>query len=200
MKILHCSLAVMGILLTSFISQDMAFADSNDLLHGFTTQFQLKVSQSFLLKTDGIKITFLNITSDSRCPSGVTCIWQGKSTSLVNVVKNNQNIGNFNLTSMVGQKNTVVQIANGYFMHIVNVEPYPLSSKKIQLSDYIVTFLIIKSGILSPHQQFKSGVNSTDVQCTSDFYLIIKAVDNSPACVTYQTAQKLVQRGWAKST
>lgn len=200
MKILHRSLVVMGMLITSFVSQDMAFADSNNSLHGFTTQFQLKVAQSFLLESDGIKITFLNIASDSRCPSGVTCIWQGESISLVNVVKNNQNVGNFNLTSMAGQKNAVVQVANGYFMHVVNVEPYPLSGKKIPSSDYLVTFLITKSDILSPHQQFKSGVNSTDVQCTSNFYLVIKAVDDSPACVTYQTAQKLVQRGWAKST
>jgi hypothetical protein len=200
MKILHYSLVVMGMLITSFVSQDMVFADSNNPLHGFTTQFQLKVAQSFLLESDGIKITLLNITSDSRCPSDVTCIWQGESISLVNIVKNNQNVGNFNLTSITGQKNTVVQFANGYFMHVVNVEPSPMSGKKISSSDYLVTFLITKSNILSPHEQFKSGVHSADVQCTSGFYLVIKAVDDSPACVTYPTAQKLVQRGWAKST
>ena len=189
----------MVILITSFVSPYMVFADSNTLPSS-ATQFQLKVNQSFLLESGGIKIKFLNITSDSRCPSDVTCIWQGEAVVLVNIIKNNQDGENFNLTSNAGQKDTTVQIAKGYFMHVVNVEPYPLSGKKISSSDYLVTFQITQSSISSPHQQFRSGINSTDVKCNSDFDLVIKIADGSPACVTSQTAQKLIQRGWAKST
>lgn len=189
----------MAILITSFVSPYVAFADSNTL-RGSATQFQLKVNQSFLLESGGIKIKFLNVTSDSRCPSGVTCIWQGEVVVLVNILKNNQDGGNFNLTSNTGQKDTTVQIAKGYFLHVVNVEPYPLSGKKISVSDYLATFLITQSSISSPYQQFRSGINSTDVKCNSDFDLVIKIADGSPACVTPQTAQKLIQRGWAKST
>ena len=199
MKTLHLSLVVMAILITSFVSPYVAFADSNTL-RGSATQFQLKVNQSFLLESGGIKIKFLNVTSDSRCPSGVTCIWQGEVVVLVNILKNNQDGGNFNLTSNTGQKDTTVQIAKGYFLHVVNVEPYPLSGKKISVSDYLATFLITQSSISSPYQQFRSGINSTDVKCNSDFDLVIKIADGSPACVTPQTAQKLIQRGWAKST
>ncbi|MDE1770425.1 MAG: hypothetical protein KGI28_07745 [Thaumarchaeota archaeon] len=53
------------------------------------------------------------------------------------------------------------------------------------------------SGTLqSPLKQFKSGIKAEDVKCGSNLHLIIKAEDNSPACVKPQTAQKLVERGW----
>lgn len=50
--------------------------------------------------------------------------------------------------------------------------------------------------ILSPLQQFKSGVAAKSVQCHGGFTLIIKAEDGSPACVSSQIAQTLVARGW----
>ncbi|MHB8602603.1 MAG: hypothetical protein ACYC6W_10270 [Nitrosotalea sp.] len=50
--------------------------------------------------------------------------------------------------------------------------------------------------ILSPLKQFKSGIAANDVKCEQDLQLVIKAEDNSPACVKSQTAQKLVERGW----
>lgn len=52
---------------------------------------------------------------------------------------------------------------------------------------------------LSPLEQFNSGIASNDVTCNSGLQLIIKAEDGSPACVTSNTAQKLMERGWTKN-
>lgn len=52
--------------------------------------------------------------------------------------------------------------------------------------------------VLSPLTQFKQGVLAQDVKCYSNFQLIFKTEDGSPACVTPDSATKLVQRGWAK--
>lgn len=51
----------------------------------------------------------------------------------------------------------------------------------------------------TPLQQFKSGILASDIKCADGFTLVIKSEDNSPACVKPQTAQKLIERGWAKS-
>ncbi len=192
-------MVVIGVMILIIPAPGMTFADKA-LPHLFDTQFPLKVNQIFLLESDGIKIKFLNVTEDSRCPSDVTCIWQGDATILVNIIQNNQDRGNFILTSRAGEQDLAVQFSDAYSIHVVKVEPIPLSGKKISPLDYLVTFAITKSGISSPLNQFKSGVNSSDVKCNSGFQLVIKAVDDSPACVTSQTAQKLVERGWAKST
>ncbi|MHB8602597.1 MAG: Hint domain-containing protein [Nitrosotalea sp.] len=53
--------------------------------------------------------------------------------------------------------------------------------------------------ISSPLKQFKSGIAAQDVTCNNGLQLVIKSEDNSPACVTPDTASKLVIRGWAKS-
>lgn len=49
---------------------------------------------------------------------------------------------------------------------------------------------------LPPLQQVKFGVEPSDVECDSDMELLIKASNNSPACVKHATAERLVQLGW----
>lgn len=161
-------------------------------------QFQLRPTQT-ASEPNNIDVKFLNVTDDSRCPSDVTCIWQGKTTVIVNVVKSGQNIGNFSLTSGLGDKNATVKILDRYFLHITKIEPYPKSGTTISLSDYIATFELSKYGILSPLKQFKSGTSAQQVACNAGFELIIKATDNSPACVTHSSASVLLHRGWAIS-
>ncbi|MDE1767430.1 MAG: hypothetical protein KGI27_14325, partial [Thaumarchaeota archaeon] len=48
-----------------------------------------------------------------------------------------------------------------------------------------------------PLEQFKSGTPSLDVKCNDGLQLILKAEDASPACVKPDTAQILIERGWA---
>ncbi|MGI0087485.1 MAG: hypothetical protein ACREBI_05955 [Nitrosotalea sp.] len=52
---------------------------------------------------------------------------------------------------------------------------------------------------VSPLEQFKSGVSPQDVKCEQGFQLILKAENNSPACVLPDNAEKLVSRGWAQN-
>ncbi|MDE1831802.1 MAG: hypothetical protein KGI02_05450 [Thaumarchaeota archaeon] len=56
-------------------------------------------------------------------------------------------------------------------------------------------------GISSPLQQYRSGIKIHDIQCQPDYFtLIIKAENNSPACVKPDTANVLIERGWAKAS
>ena len=56
------------------------------------------------------------------------------------------------------------------------------------------TFSVTK--YVSPKKQFDAG--STSIICEETFQLIFKVTDNSPACVKPTTAEKLIQRGWAR--
>jgi hypothetical protein len=51
--------------------------------------------------------------------------------------------------------------------------------------------------IQSPLKQFDSGIAANNIVCTNDLTLVIKAEDSSPACVTPETANVLIERGWA---
>ena len=159
-------------------------------------QFSLKVNQT-ASEPASINVKFLNVTGDSRCPSGVTCIWQGDVTAVVNMMKNNQDLGNFTLISGLGDKNATAQIAGGYFLQIVKVEPYPSNGTHMLISNYNATFVLSKAGPLSPLKQFKSGISAQQIVCNTGLDLVIKAEDNSPACVSHAGASLLMERGWA---
>lgn len=57
----------------------------------------------------------------------------------------------------------------------------------------VVTVKLIDSPLI----QFKSGIHPKDVVCANGLKLVIKAEDGSPACVKPQTAQILIEQGWA---
>ena len=52
----------------------------------------------------------------------------------------------------------------------------------------------------SPKKQLESGITPEDIICKEGLQLIFKLSDNSPACVTLETAEKLIQRGWGTNT
>lgn len=159
-------------------------------------QFSLKVNQT-ASEPASINVKFLNVTGDSRCPSVVTCIWQGDVTAVVNVMKNNKDVGNFNLINGLGDKNATAQIAGGYFLQLVKVEPYPSNGMHVPLSNYTATFVLSQAGPLSPLKQFKSGTTAQQVVCNTGLELVLKSEDNSPACVSHSGASVLMERGWA---
>ncbi len=173
-----------------------ALGDTNSGKNILLDQFALKQNQT-ASEPENINVKFLNVTADSRCPSDVTCIWQGEATVIVTVIKNNQDMGIFSLVSGLGDKNATAQIPGDYFLQLVKVEPYPTSGTKIQLENYIATFTLSKAGMMSPLQQFKSGASAQQVQCKAGLELVIKAENNSPACVSHSSASALMDRGWA---
>ncbi|MDE1765845.1 MAG: hypothetical protein KGI27_06165 [Thaumarchaeota archaeon] len=57
---------------------------------------------------------------------------------------------------------------------------------------------ILYYGILpAPLDQLKLGIYTLDVECREGFVHVIRIEDKSAACVKTDTAQKLVERGWA---
>ncbi|HEX5457123.1 MAG TPA: hypothetical protein VFX64_01915 [Candidatus Nitrosotalea sp.] len=49
-----------------------------------------------------------------------------------------------------------------------------------------------------PLQQLNYGISAKNVGCINGTILVLKAEDGSPACMSPNTAQKLIKRGWAK--
>ena len=64
------------------------------------------------------------------------------------------------------------------------------------LHDLIPKWLITKS----PLEQYNAGISADIVVCQGDLQLVIKARDNSPACIQPETVNMLLERGWAKNT
>ncbi len=78
----------------------------------------------------------------------------------------------------------------GESFHVIWSEPLEI----ILVSEYSTD-----SNLLSPLKQFRSGVSLDDIHCKENLVLIMKSSTDSPACVTPDTKQKLIERGWAKA-
>lgn len=95
----------------------------------------LSVGQA--ISAEGLTITLNKIANDSRCPSGVQCIWAGNVTA--------------NVTLVTSVKSENKDMASGdapykfgnYRISITNVDPYPAAKQQIRQDEYRVTFRII---------------------------------------------------------
>jgi hypothetical protein len=159
-------------------------------------KFQLGINETASVQPEGLEIKIVKI-QDSRCPSTVVCIWEGRANVWIDIRQGQEN-KTINMTTKASVNNPSTVEFKNYSISLLQVDPYPQKGADIQLSNYTVTLLVTHSGIIPPLKQFKSGIAVNDVRCKESFVLVTKASDGSPACVTPQTSKVLVERGWAK--
>ena len=126
------------------------------------------------------------------------------------ILKPGENITGTSLASNLGYNATSPGVTNATITFSYNIANQTNSSltSSAQTMNVSKSFLFTITNqssqttpiIPSPLVQFKSGISANDVKCHQGLQLVIKAEDNSPACVTQDTATKLMSRGWAKSS
>ena len=84
---------------------------------------------------NNIKLTITEI-NDSRCPSDVVCVWQGEA--VVKIEVETSTIKTIKLSTFDNQKDTI----DLFSIELIDVSPYPVSTKNIELEDYTVKLKI----------------------------------------------------------
>lgn len=104
--------------------------------------FELRVGQSATVAGEGLTVSFQGVPSDSRCPTGVQCVWAGNAVVQVVLSKDGKAFGaelNTNLDP------TSVDYLN-YNVALVSLAPYPSSKGgPIAQSQYRATFVVTKT-------------------------------------------------------
>jgi len=131
---------------------------SQDISAELNNQFQLKIGQTASIESKNIKLRFLNVTEDSRCPADAVCVWEGQVTVLLNVMHGERELGDFDLTIRGGDENLAIKTFNGYSIKLVQVDPYPFASQPTELTDYVVTLLVSE---LEPEQNVSVAIKIT---------------------------------------
>lgn len=81
---------------------------------------------------DRVSLCFEEVISDSRCPEGMFCIWEGAAIAKFIFTKDNNNhvlTLSTNALNLPISKDTVV---DGYRIEFVDLEPYP---KQVQIPE-----------------------------------------------------------------
>ncbi|MCG2460861.1 hypothetical protein K8352_08880 [Flavobacteriaceae bacterium F89] len=89
----------------------------------------------------GVSVCLDSVTDDSRCPTGLVCIWEGDAVANF-TIKTKIKTNAFRLHSNNGfQNDTALQ---GYRIKLVAITPYPSNKNPIDPNDYSAELLVTK--------------------------------------------------------
>jgi hypothetical protein len=97
----------------------------------------LRLGTAVQVPGDTLSVKFTDVTADSRCPTGVQCVWAGEATTVFTVG------GNERQTLTLGADAAKARvITRGYQVTLVALKPYPSSTGPIAKGDYVATVRI----------------------------------------------------------
>ena len=102
-------------------------------------EFTLAPGQTARLAGEDVTVRFVGVTADSRCPVDVQCVWEGDATvAVVTTVDGVSTDVELHFPSMrMGP--TAVNVG-GHRLDLTNVEPDPVSDRRIPPDEYRATF------------------------------------------------------------
>ncbi|MBI2144612.1 hypothetical protein HYU17_05730 [Candidatus Woesearchaeota archaeon] len=106
--------------------------------------FQLRFNETRLIRQGNIKVRFIGVSEDSRCPADVQCVWEGQAAVIVELAKDDESLGNFRLENRAGFDDLAIQAFSGHFVKLLKVEPYPTSKQRIKQQDYVIGLIVSK--------------------------------------------------------
>lgn len=105
-------------------------------------EFSLAIGQSASIQGEELKLKFLEVINDSRCPEHVMCVWQGQASCLVEITYI-ESVQKVTLTQP-GLTEEPSQIDFNDYLIEFNLTPYPEAGKGIKDSDYRLQLVVTK--------------------------------------------------------
>ena len=102
-------------------------------------QFTLAPGQTAAVEGSPIRVRFLRVSGDSRCPADALCIQGGDA--LVHIRTESDGMGaDYELHTGDSARARVSHA--GFRIELATLEPYPFSSRTIRPEDYRATFMV----------------------------------------------------------
>ena len=94
------------------------------------------------LEPDQLKITFAKILEDSRCPTSVVCVWEGRAVVELTFTKGNETVTDSlaTISSVAAPSNSTTVF--GRTVKLLEVTPYPEFAAPIPHGDYQVKIVV----------------------------------------------------------
>ena len=105
-------------------------------------EFSLALGQSAVIRGENLEITFEEVIGDSRCPSDVQCVWEGRATYLIQIADGS---ASYKLTlSEPGLSDEGGSETYRDYQIVSHLEPYPISGKEISKGEYRLLLTVSK--------------------------------------------------------
>ncbi len=136
---MRMKIPIIGLLVTiaSFV---IAGCSSNVVSLG--EEFSLRMGESASVKGEDMQMRFVEVTEDSRCPTGVVCVWEGRVSCLVGITYRGS-LHRVELTEPGPTARPAEYVFEEYRI-AYHVEPYPQAGTEISAEEYHLNLRIGK--------------------------------------------------------
>jgi hypothetical protein len=108
-------------------------------------EFKIKAGRTVTLKGEGLRLRFVRVAADSRCPEGVECVWAGNAEVLIEVgAKNGRRKSVLRLNTNASPERPAEVKYGRYTVKLVELSPYPREGRRLAAGAYTVTLLVVK--------------------------------------------------------
>lgn len=101
----------------------------------------LKVGKQKTAKQSKLKVKFVSVTEDSRCPVGVNCVWAGNAKVKVEITGSRGGTKVFEFNTTMGPKGDQV---DGWAITMVSLTPVPRANATLNPKNYVAKFSIVR--------------------------------------------------------
>lgn len=108
-------------------------------------EFRVRAGRALTLAREGLRLRFVRVSADSRCPEGVDCVWAGNAEVLVEVGTNNRRVSKtLRLNTNASPERPAEDKYRSYTVRLVRLDPHPRAGRKVRQGDYTATLLVSK--------------------------------------------------------
>jgi hypothetical protein len=104
-------------------------------------QLTIPFGKQRIQRRANLRVKFLAVVEDSRCPKGVNCIWAGSVTVRLRVMLPGKPPKIIELSTLDGRETFEYE---GFLLKLLRVSPYPEANETIRESSYRVELEISK--------------------------------------------------------
>ena len=108
---------------------------------------ELGIGQTVAVVDEPIKLKFIKVTGDSRCPIGAKCVWAGEVTFVLEITY----LDETNTTTITQPGDTQLKSTEVFHKYEItfSVLPYPELDKEIKDGEYRLQLVIDRNPMLS---------------------------------------------------
>jgi hypothetical protein len=105
-------------------------------------EFELHAGQTASVADGALSLRFESVSEDSRCPRGVTCVWEGDASVVVAAHRENAPANRHELHTSGRYAREATEGA--YRIELIRLEPLPAEGKRVDSKDYVATFKVAR--------------------------------------------------------
>lgn len=106
-------------------------------------EFRIKAGRTVTFAREGLRLRFVRVAADSRCPTGVDCVWAGNAEAVIEVGARNRRVSKtLRLNTNASPERPAEDKYRTYTVKLVELKPYPRTTRKIKQGEYTATLLV----------------------------------------------------------